>query len=147
MKKQDLRNRLKQLIKEEITKTIDEAATTVPGESLPGEYLQGTPFQAPSKEIPPEEMDAALKALGAGTQGKELAIKTAKMMGIGALEALNFLVFMATAGGIDLTGGESAGPYHGTDDMSMGTPYGESIARDKLAIIVAEEVQKILKNK
>ena len=144
------KTQLKQLIKEEITKTLDEVATTVPGESLPGEYIQGTPFQTPSKEIPPEEMDAALKALGAGTKVKEQAIKTAKMLGIGVAEALNFLVFMATAGGIDLTGEKKMrrGPGYVPDPLDQHTSaYEESIDRDKLAILVAEEVQKIFKNK
>ena len=42
---------------------------------------------------------------------------------------------------------DPGGTYRGTDDPSMGTRYGESINRDKLATLVAEEVRKILKNK
>ena len=139
------KTQLKQLIKEEITKVMDEAADTA---SFPAHtrYLKGTPFAPPSKQLSPQEQEAALRQLGARPEIMDQAAKIAKGVGIGIAEALNFLIFMATAGGIDLTGGE-AGPYRGTDDPSMGTRYGESIDRDKFTTLVAEEVQRILKNK
>ena len=102
------KTQLKQLIKEEITKVMDEAADTA---SFPAHtrYLQGTPFAPPSKQLSPQEQEAALRQLGARPEIMDQAAKIAKGVGIGIAEALNFLIYMATAGGIDLTGGE-AGP-------------------------------------
>jgi len=69
-------------------------------------------------------------------------------------EALSLIWDFITGGGVSDIGeyGDEgrnpvSKPYMGTDDPSMGTPYGESINRDKLATLVAEEVRKILKTK
>ena len=106
------------------------------------------------KQLIKEELEGEIgeEPLGASTPPAEEVAK--KILTLPA-EALSLIWDFITGGGRSDVGpsgdegrsGPRPKPYMGTDDPSMGTRYGESIDRDKLATLVAEEVRKILKNK
>ena len=146
------KTQLKRIIKEELKTVIGEgmpqpgaapgmatAPDSPPDWRTGGQGITDEEAEAVKQKIGPDKLEQMMSGVGSA----------ASMVGMGAVEFLNFLVFMATAGGIDLAPDEKMPrpPGYMPDPLDKQGIYQESINRDKLATLVAEEVRKILKNK
>ena len=103
------KTQLKQLIKEELKTVIDEG---VPGPGAPAGSMGGVHTAAPPgwrtgpgiPDMSPQEAEAVKEKIGPDKLQQVMSGvgSAAEWAGIGAVEFLNFLIYMATAGGISM---------------------------------------------